>query len=153
MISVSSRPDLPRQSLIDPIHHLGQVPAKGRASAEFARAKSRSVYLHVDADGAAVPQAALVSHPRRQAFTVKLSSMTPERWGQLEELYQAARALPPSERTALLERADPELRAEVASILAQEGPGKRRVPRSSSVGGSREPSETGRSCHRTRACY
>jgi hypothetical protein len=33
---------------------------------------------------------------------------------------QAARALPPSERTALLERADPELRATVASILAQE---------------------------------
>jgi eukaryotic-like serine/threonine-protein kinase len=46
--------------------------------------------------------------------------MTPERWGQLEELYQAARALPPSERTALLERADPELRATVASILAHE---------------------------------
>src|SRR5579862_3137144 len=46
--------------------------------------------------------------------------MTPERWGQLEELYEAARALPPSERTALLERADPELRAAVASILAQE---------------------------------
>ena len=47
--------------------------------------------------------------------------MTPERWGQLEELYQAARALPPSERAALLERADPELRATVAAILAQEG--------------------------------
>src|ERR1017187_1289379 len=47
--------------------------------------------------------------------------MTPERWGQLELLYQAARALPPSERTALLERADPELRATVAAILAQEG--------------------------------
>jgi hypothetical protein len=46
--------------------------------------------------------------------------MTPERWGQLEELYQAARALPPSERTALLGQADPELRAAVASILAQE---------------------------------
>src|ERR1700722_18637453 len=46
--------------------------------------------------------------------------MTPQRWGQLEELYQAARALPPSERTALLERADPELRAQVAAILAQE---------------------------------
>ncbi len=46
--------------------------------------------------------------------------MTPERWGQLEELYQAARALPPSERTSLLERADPELRATVAAILAQE---------------------------------
>src|SRR5579862_1828587 len=47
--------------------------------------------------------------------------MTPERWGQLEELYLAALPLPPSERTALLERADPELRATVASILAQEG--------------------------------
>ena len=46
--------------------------------------------------------------------------MTPERWGQLEVLYQAARTLPPSERAALLERADPELRATVASILAQE---------------------------------
>jgi len=45
--------------------------------------------------------------------------MTPERWGQAEELYEAARALPPSERTALLERADPELRATVAAILAQ----------------------------------
>src|ERR1700733_11924080 len=56
--------------------------------------------------------------------------MTPERWGQLEELYQAARALPPSERTALLERADPELRATVASILAQEGvPEKGDAPR------------------------
>ena len=47
--------------------------------------------------------------------------MTPERWGLLEELYQAARALPPSERTTLLQRADPELRATVVSILAQEG--------------------------------
>src|SRR5271154_5643460 len=47
--------------------------------------------------------------------------MTPERWGQLEELYHAARALPPSERTALLERADPELRETVAAILDQEG--------------------------------
>ncbi|HTA44891.1 MAG TPA: protein kinase [Bryobacteraceae bacterium] len=46
--------------------------------------------------------------------------MTPERWGQLEELYEAVRALPPSERTALLERADPELRATVASILSHE---------------------------------
>src|ERR1700733_4450323 len=46
--------------------------------------------------------------------------MTPKRWGQLEELYQAARALPSSERSALLERANPELRVEVASLLAQE---------------------------------
>src|SRR5580698_1080400 len=53
-------------------------------------------------------------------FADKLSSMTPERWGQLEELYQAALALPPSQRSALLDQADPELRAEVASILARE---------------------------------
>jgi eukaryotic-like serine/threonine-protein kinase len=47
--------------------------------------------------------------------------MTPERWGELEELYEAARALRPFERTSLLQRADPELRATVVSILAQEG--------------------------------
>ena len=46
--------------------------------------------------------------------------MTPERWGQLEELYRAALALPPSERSAMLALADRELGAEVASILAQE---------------------------------
>jgi serine/threonine protein kinase len=39
----------------------------------------------------------------------------------LEELYQAARELPVSQQSALLERANPELRAAVASILAQEG--------------------------------
>src|ERR1035438_8490932 len=49
--------------------------------------------------------------------------MTPERWGQMEELYQAARALAPSQRAALLERADPELRATVESLLAQEEDG------------------------------
>ena len=47
--------------------------------------------------------------------------MTSERWRQLEELYQAARDLPASQQSALLERADPELRSTVASILAQEG--------------------------------
>jgi Tol biopolymer transport system component len=36
-------------------------------------------------------------------------------------LYQAVRAVPSSERTALLERADPELRATVSAIIAQEG--------------------------------
>lgn len=46
--------------------------------------------------------------------------MTPGRWGRLEELYHAALALPPSERSALLEHADPELRATVLSLLAQE---------------------------------
>jgi eukaryotic-like serine/threonine-protein kinase len=47
--------------------------------------------------------------------------MTPERWGQLDELYHAARALSPSDRNTLLQRADPELRATVLSLLAQEG--------------------------------
>ena len=39
----------------------------------------------------------------------------------MEDLYQAARELPASQQSALLERADPELRAAVASILGQEG--------------------------------
>ncbi len=47
--------------------------------------------------------------------------MTPEVWRQLEELYHAARALPPSQRIALLDRADPEVRAAVVAILAREG--------------------------------
>lgn len=47
--------------------------------------------------------------------------MTPERWRELEHLYQAAQGLPPAERDRLLEHADPELRATVESILAQEG--------------------------------
>ena len=38
----------------------------------------------------------------------------------MEELYHAARDLPASEQSALLERADPELRATVAALLAQE---------------------------------
>jgi len=35
MISVSSRLDLRTQSLIDPIHHLGQVPDEGMVRAEL----------------------------------------------------------------------------------------------------------------------
>ncbi|MBV8730520.1 MAG: protein kinase, partial [Acidobacteriia bacterium] len=46
--------------------------------------------------------------------------MNPERWQQLEELYEAAQGLPPAERNRLLEHADPELRVTVAAILAQE---------------------------------
>jgi len=67
--------------------------------------------------------AAFVSVARAAQPPAKVSSMSPERWGQLEELYQAARALPPSERSALLERADPELRATVAAMLAHEEDG------------------------------
>jgi len=47
--------------------------------------------------------------------------MTPELWRRLEELYQAALELPPSERSALLQRADPQLRAKVEAMLAQDG--------------------------------
>ena len=39
-----------------------------------------------------------------------LCFMTPDRWRELEELYQEARALHPSRRNALLNAADPESR-------------------------------------------
>ncbi|HLH42265.1 MAG TPA: protein kinase [Bryobacteraceae bacterium] len=45
--------------------------------------------------------------------------MTPERFHQVEELYQAARERPAEERAALLAQTDPELRREVESLLAQ----------------------------------
>src|SRR5216684_2821571 len=41
--------------------------------------------------------------------------MNPDRWQQIEELYHAAR-----EDRAVLDKADPELRREVESLLAQE---------------------------------
>ncbi len=46
--------------------------------------------------------------------------MTPARWQQIEELYHAAQECEPGERAALLAKADPELRREVESLLAQE---------------------------------
>jgi len=45
--------------------------------------------------------------------------MTPSRWQQIEELYHAALECAPDDRTALLARADPDLRGEVESLLAQ----------------------------------
>jgi hypothetical protein len=45
--------------------------------------------------------------------------MTPDQFRQIEELYLAARARSPEDRAALLARADPELRREVESLLAQ----------------------------------
>jgi serine/threonine protein kinase/Tol biopolymer transport system component len=44
---------------------------------------------------------------------------TPERFQQIEELYHAARESNPEERLALLSQADPEVRREVESLLAQ----------------------------------
>jgi len=45
--------------------------------------------------------------------------MTPSRWQQIEELYHAALECGPDDRAALLARADPHLREEVESLLAQ----------------------------------
>ena len=45
--------------------------------------------------------------------------MTPERWQQIERLVQEAQKCEPGERTALLARADPELRREVEMLLVQ----------------------------------
>jgi Tol biopolymer transport system component/tRNA A-37 threonylcarbamoyl transferase component Bud32 len=47
--------------------------------------------------------------------------MSPERLLQVEELYHSARERAPEEREAFLAQADPELRREVESLLAQDG--------------------------------
>ena len=46
--------------------------------------------------------------------------MTPDRLQQIEDLYHSAREASSGERAALLERADPELRREVESLLARQ---------------------------------
>jgi serine/threonine protein kinase len=43
--------------------------------------------------------------------------MTPERWRQVEELYNAARDLAHTDRDRILREANPELRGEVESLL------------------------------------
>jgi eukaryotic-like serine/threonine-protein kinase len=50
--------------------------------------------------------------------------MTPERFGKVEKLYHAISECGPDERAALLEQADPELRREVESLLAQPSGGE-----------------------------
>ena len=47
--------------------------------------------------------------------------MTPERFQQIEALYDSVLACKPEERSALLDRADPEVRRKVELMLAQEG--------------------------------
>jgi Tol biopolymer transport system component len=47
--------------------------------------------------------------------------MDAKRFGQIEELYHAALGCTSEERSALLDRADPEVRREVESLLAQKG--------------------------------
>jgi serine/threonine protein kinase len=46
--------------------------------------------------------------------------MTPERWRELDQLYQAAQGLPPAEQRRLLEHSDPELGALVAGVLQKQ---------------------------------
>jgi tRNA A-37 threonylcarbamoyl transferase component Bud32 len=50
--------------------------------------------------------------------------MSPERFRRIEKLYHAAREGTPEERAALLAQADPELRGEVESLLAQRAGGE-----------------------------
>ena len=50
--------------------------------------------------------------------------MTPERFRQIEELYHAAREGAAEQRVALLAQADPELRREVESLLAERPSGE-----------------------------
>jgi hypothetical protein len=45
--------------------------------------------------------------------------MTPDHFRQIEELYHAAREGTDDQRVALLSQADPELRREVESLLAE----------------------------------
>ena len=47
--------------------------------------------------------------------------MTPERWRQLEALYDAMKDVSPAERSVRLKDADPELRSAVEAVFAQEG--------------------------------
>src|SRR5215469_1756200 len=49
--------------------------------------------------------------------------LTPDRWRKIEELYQAAQNCSPGERDALLDGADPEIRARVERMLEIESSG------------------------------
>ena len=51
--------------------------------------------------------------------------MSPERWRQIEELYQLVQKRAPADRGALLAEADPEVRREVEAMLAQNASGAR----------------------------
>jgi hypothetical protein len=44
--------------------------------------------------------------------------MTPDRWRQIEDLYHAIQNCGPTERAALLECTDPEIRSRVERMLA-----------------------------------
>src|SRR5258708_30258381 len=50
--------------------------------------------------------------------------MSPERWREIEQLFDQAADRPAAERAALLDGADPEVRAEVEKLLASDGQGR-----------------------------
>jgi Tol biopolymer transport system component/predicted Ser/Thr protein kinase len=51
-----------------------------------------------------------------------MPSMTPERWQQVGELYDAMEDLSPAERSGLLKDADPDLRSAVEAAFREDGP-------------------------------
>ena len=51
--------------------------------------------------------------------------MTPEHWRRLEELYDDVRDLPLAERKAVMDRADPEVRAQLEACLLYTSPSPR----------------------------
>ena len=71
--------------------------------------------------------------------------MTPERFQQIEELYHLARERPAKERAALLAAADPEVRREVESLLAQR-PGGELLERLAIQNAPRLPEDSTLSC-------
>ena len=72
--------------------------------------------------------------------------MDPERWRKIEELYNAALACDPKDRSAILSRYGTDLRDEVELLLAEEGslldqPAWRVLPESASVSLPLKPGE------------
>src|SRR5580704_11485152 len=59
--------------------------------------------------------------------------MTPERWRELDALYQAAQGLTPAEQRRLLEHSDPELGALVAGVLLQKQTQQQTSPEGASL--------------------
>ena len=69
--------------------------------------------------------------------------MTPERWQEVKHFYHAVLEAEPSERGALLEPADPEVRREVESLLSPEGSGSSPLDRIGSESRTGHPVQAG----------
>jgi eukaryotic-like serine/threonine-protein kinase len=66
-------------------------------------------------------------------------AMPPQRWRDIEDIFHAALARDPADRGALLETADPELRREVESLLAQDASKTGAPDRTTREGATRLP--------------